>query len=65
MPENKDENLDRIARLKTKLFSKKYQTEIEYRDSFSKIPSKKVRQSWDELTKSDKKKIDIKRIKKE
>lgn len=48
MTENDNDKLNGIERLKNKLFSKDYQTEIEYRDSFSDLPESKVRQSWSE-----------------
>ena len=40
------EKLNKIEELKSKLFSKNYQTKIEHRDTFSHIPSKDVPESW-------------------
>ena len=38
--------LDRLEELKSKLFSKNYQTKIEHRDPFSQTQKREVMDSW-------------------
>jgi hypothetical protein len=46
MPEDDRNKLDRLEELKSKLFSKNYQTKIEHRDPFSHLQQKEVMDSW-------------------
>lgn len=46
MPLNDMNKLNRLEELKSKLFSKNYQTRIEHRDVFSEVPKEEVLDSW-------------------
>jgi len=46
MPQDDREKLDRIEEMKSKLFSKSYQTKIEHRGDFTHLPNKEVPESW-------------------
>ncbi|MDE2399418.1 MAG: hypothetical protein KGL67_00155 [Patescibacteria group bacterium] len=53
MPLNDRNKLNRIEELKTKLFSKNYQTKIEYRDSFLHPSKANVPDSWGDAKKPE------------
>jgi len=48
MPLDDRNKLNRVEELKSKLFSKNYQTRIEHRDAFSSLQNKDVSDSWEE-----------------
>ena len=52
MPFNDREKLNRIEELKSKLFSRNYQTKIEHRDSFTHSDMKQIPDVWDNGNKS-------------
>jgi len=47
MSKGEGDKLNRIEELKTKLFSKNYQTKIEHRDSFTHLHKKDIPESWE------------------
>jgi len=53
MPLNNRDKLNRIEELKSKLFSKNYQTRIEHRDSFTHSSKKDIPDAWNNGRKSD------------
>ena len=53
MPPHDRDKLNRIEKLKTKLFSKNYQTKIEHRDSFPHFQGKEVMDFWQKREDTD------------
>ena len=53
MPQNDRDKLNRIEELKSKLFSKSYQTKIEHKDRFTHFEKKDVPDAWGKSPKFD------------
>jgi hypothetical protein len=51
MPPEDKEKLGKLEELKSKLFSRNFQTHLEHRDSFTELPKKDVKDFWEEKEK--------------